>query len=207
MKNCFQSAAAGKNASVFPSSHLLCVVYMTLFSCRSSIKKKNKKNVLVSIISMGGGDGGGQGTKKEKKNQRPPLRLKRKAAFSRTCCIFKQSCGSDWCTAQHFKWSLLLLLHVPQPAAPAGLCSQTSLLSITLSCRNERERFQYRGNETEDKKDKTEEIKIWDFQTLAKKRIFFFGSGLRMRVKTEAVRQAGRSGWAFCLCSFSHFFL
>lgn len=58
--------------------------------------------------------------------------------------------------------------------------SRTSSLSITPSCRSEWERFQYRGDEMEGKEDETAEIEIWDFQSLAKRRIFFsfFFSGL-----------------------------
>lgn len=63
MKNCFQSAAAGKHCLSISQFSFVCCLHDTFQLLELKEKKKKKGNFLVSIISMGGG------VKKKKKSK------------------------------------------------------------------------------------------------------------------------------------------
>lgn len=98
-----------------------------------------------------------------------PLRQAEKLLFQGLVAC---SCGAAAAT------EALEVADAAAAATPAASSTDWPLqsLSITLSCRNEWEGFQYWGNKMEDKADQTAAIEVWDFQTLAKRRIFFFVS-------------------------------
>lgn len=195
MKNCFQSAAAGKNASVFPSSRL-CVVSMTLFSCRSSRKKKKWQCPCKHNFN-------GRGGKKKKKSKgTSPAKAKSR--------VFKDLLHSQAELRQRLmhRTALEVVAAAAAAAHPAASSAGWPLQSDKFIV-NHAQLSRWMGEVSIpgewDGRQKGQDGRNKDlgFSDFGKEKDFFF---LALGSEWESrQRQSGRQEWV--CCSFSHFFL